>query len=125
MVADEKAELQALKDRMWQRSYYVMFRKVKDPSLIENAMLEHYRWIIDLEKQNKVFASGPLFDESGKQGVGMTVFRTDDWDEAKTLAAGDPFVTCGAMEFSMQRWQVNEGRVNISIDFSDQSFSAS
>jgi uncharacterized protein YciI len=85
-------------------------------------MIEHFRWIIELEKQDKVFASGPLFDESAEKGVGMTVLRVDGWEEAKSIAATDPFITSGAMEFEVQRWLVNEGRVNISIDFSDQTY---
>jgi hypothetical protein len=124
-MTDEQTEVQALKDKMWQRSYYVMFRTVIDPSLIPDVMLEHYKWMIAMEKQNKVFASGPLFDKSNKKGVGMSVLRADSWEEAEQLARGDPFVTSGAMEFSIQRWQVNEGRINVSIDFSDQTYLAS
>jgi hypothetical protein len=54
--------------------------------------------------------------------VGMTVFRADNFDEAGELAASDPFVISGAVKFEIQRWQINEGRINVSIDFSDQTF---
>lgn len=124
-MTDNKAELQELKDKMWKRSYFVMSRNVIDPSKIADVLLEHYKWIIALEKQDKVFASGPLFDKSNEQGVGMTVFRAEDWEEAERMAGGDPFVTSGAMEFAIQRWQINEGRINVSVDFSDQTYSAS
>jgi hypothetical protein len=39
------------------------------------------------------------------------------------LAAEDPFCASGAMEFSLKRWQINEGRINIAVDFSDSTFS--
>ncbi len=120
-----ETELQTLKDKMWKRSYFVMFRKIVHPERIPNVLLEHYQWIIALEKQGEVFASGPLFDSSEKQGVGMTVFRTDTRERATELAAQDPFVSSGAVEFEIHRWQINEGRVNISVDFSDQTFTAS
>jgi len=38
------------------------------------------------------------------------------------MASADPFVTGGAVTFEIIRWQVNEGRVNISVDLSDQTY---
>jgi len=124
-MVDLASELQGFKDKMWKKDYYVMFRTLIDASAIRGVKLRHFHWLIDLEKRNKVFASGPLFDNSGKQGVGMTVFRADTWEEAEELAAGDPFVTSGAVKFELRRWQINEGRINVSVDFSDQTFSVS
>ena len=124
-MTELKAELEALKAGMWKKQYFVMLRTVADASRMPDALLEHYRWIIELEKANKVFASGPLSDRSDKPGVGMTVFRADSWEEAEALAAGDPFVQSGAVRFEVQRWQINEGRINVALDFSDQTFSAS
>ena len=99
-----------------------MFRRIVAPERLQAALLDHYRWIIDLEKQGAVFASGPLFAKDGKQGVGMTVFRAADIEAAEALAAGDPFCRCGAAEFEIERWQINEGRVTVSVDFSDQTY---
>ena len=124
-MAEIPAEVQALKEKMLQRQYFVMTRKMLDPGKLPPVLLDHYQWIIDLEKQDKVFASGPMFGKDGQQGVGMTVFRVDSWEEAEQLAAADPFYKAGAVGFDIQRWQVNEGRVNVSIDFSDQTYSMS
>ena len=79
--------------------------------------------LINLEKQGKVFASGPMFDKEGEKSAGITVFSTETWEEAEALAADDPFCASGAMEFSLKRWQINEGRINIAVDFSDSTFS--
>ena len=124
-MTDATEEGQRLKDRMWQRSYFVIFRTLIEPSRIPEVMLEHYQWIIGLEKENKVLLSGPLFKKSDEPGVGMTVLRTESWEEAEELAAGDPFIVSGAMSFEIERWQINEGRVNVAIDFSDQTYVAS
>jgi uncharacterized protein YciI len=110
---------------MWKKSYYVMTRSLIDPEKIKPNLLEHYRWMIQMEKENLVFASGPLFKQDGSQGVGMTVWRVDSFDEAEGLAAQDPFVIGGGVDFKIQRWQINEGRVNVSVDFSDQTYTAS
>ncbi len=116
-----REEIERLKAGMIAQSYFVMFRNNVNPSKIEAVMLDHYRWIIGLEKQGVVFASGPLFKEDDKIGIGMTIFRVPDRETAAALAAQDPFVKAGAAEYDIQRWQINEGRVTVSIDFSDQT----
>lgn len=121
-MTGEAEEIERLKSRMIMRSFYVMFRTIVDPTRIQAAMLDHYRWIIDLEKQGLVFASGPLFAEEGRPGVGMTIFRVADGAAADALAAGDPFVLSGGATFEIKRWQINEGRVTIAVDFSDQTY---
>ena len=64
-----------------------------------------------------------MFDKYGDKSSGVTVFSTETWEEAESLAAEDPFCASGAMEFSLKRWQINEGRINIALDFSDSTFS--
>lgn len=121
MTQDERdAEIARLKERMAKQVYYVMFREVLDAPRLGAVLLDHYRWIIGLEQQGKVFASGPLTRREGGAGVGMTIFRADGFAEAEALAAGDPFVTSGAVSFRVDRWQVNEGRITLSFDLSDQ-----
>ena len=122
-MPDESAEVEAIKSKMLQKSYYLMFRNVLDGGRVPGLMLDHYRWLIGLEKQGKVFASGPMFDKDGEKSAGVTVFSTETWEEAESLVAEDPFCASGAMEFSLKRWQINEGRINIAVDFSDSTFS--
>ena len=124
-MVEPPGEAQALKNKMWGMNYYVMFRVMLDPGLMPEILARHLQWLIDLEKRNLVFASGPLFDLSEKQAGGMTVFRTKTGKEAEELAAADPLVSSGAMDFEIQRWQINEGRINVSVDFSDQTFTVS
>lgn len=116
------AEIESLKSKMIMRSFFVMFRAIIDPTKAKYAALEHYRWIIGLEKEGLVFASGPLFADENAPGVGMTVFRVGDREVAARLAAADPFITSGAATFEIKRWQINEGRISVSIDFSDQTY---
>ena len=101
---------------------YVMTRTIRDVTLIAPAMDDHHRWLIALEKQGRIFASGPTFERDGRPAAGMTVFRAASHEDAEAMAAQDPFVTCGAAHFEIMRWQLNEGRIGISIDFSDKSY---
>jgi len=115
-------EIERLKSRMLMKSYYVMFRDVTDRSRIAASALAHYRWIIGLEKEGRVFASGPLFEADGSQGAGMTVFRAGSAEEAQALAASDPFCISGAVRYTVRRWQLNEGRLQLHLDLSDQTY---
>jgi uncharacterized protein YciI len=124
-MTDIDPKVKALKEQMLQKSYYVMFRTVEDRVKISPVLLDHYQWMIRLEKENHVLASGPMFKNDGSQGVGMTVFRCGGFAEADALASQDPFVICGAVSYEVQRWQINEGRINVSVDFSDQTYSFS
>lgn len=124
-MSDLANEVAILKSKMWQKNYHVMTRAIRDFAKIKPVMLEHYQWMIQMEKEGLVFASGPLFKEDGSQGVGMTVWRVDSFEEAHRLAAQDPFVKSGGVDYEIQRWQINEGRVNISVDFSDQTYTVS
>lgn len=119
---DDRSEVERLKSRMLMKSYFVMYRRIVAPEKLQAVLLEHYKWIIDLEKRNLVFASGPVFKRDGGPGVGMTVFKTASFEAADALAASDPFCLCGAAQFHVERWQINEGRISIAIDFSDQTY---
>lgn len=120
--AESASEVERLRAGMIQRSFFVMSRRIIAPERLQENMLDHFQWVIGLEKQGLVFASGPVFQKDGTPGVGMTVFRVSNFEAAEELAAGDPFCRSGAASFTIQRWQVNGGRLSVSIDFSDQTY---
>ena len=120
-VASVEEKVAALKAKMWKKQFFVMHRRIVDPARLKPVMFEHYQWIIGLEKQGKVFLSGPVAQRDGRPGVGMTIFLAGSWEEAQDLAAGDPFVTAGAADFTLGEWQINEGRLTIQVDLSDMS----
>lgn len=118
---DDLAEVERLKERMLKMPFFLMTRTLLDPSKLVGAMLPHYRWMIELEKRGAVLLSGPLTGRDGAKGAGITVFRAASWDEAEAIASADPFVVAGAVSYELQIWQLNEGRITLSFDLSDQS----
>ena len=117
----DKEQVLALKAKMLSKSFFVMQRRIVDPTRIEGVLLDHYKWIISLEKEGAIFASGPLSRREGGPGIGMTIFRATSWEEAELIAAKDPFCTGGAMTFEIFSWQLNEGRITLEVDLSDQT----
>ena len=82
-------------------------------------LAEHLQFMIDLERQGKLFASGPFGD--GTRGDGMTVVRAKDKDEAREIALRDPFVVNGIRTFTIEPWIVMEGSLTFTVNFSDRS----
>jgi len=119
---ERQIEVELLKSKMLMKSYFVMFRRIVAREKLNAVMLDHYKWVIDLEKRNLILASGPVYQRDGGPGVGMTVFKVADWESAHALAETDPFCLAGAAEFDVCRWQINEGRISLTIDFSDQTY---
>jgi uncharacterized protein YciI len=80
---------------------------------------DHLAYMIELERQGKLFASGPFGD--GTKGDGMTIVRTANEDEARDIALRDPFVANGIRTFKIQPWTVMEGSLSVTVSFSDRS----
>ena len=84
----------------------------------------HLAFQNDLEKRGIMWGAGPFWndDESTWDGEGMVVIRAGSLAEAKEIAASDPMHAAGARSFTVRPWLVNEGTLNIKLDFSGKTF---
>jgi uncharacterized protein YciI len=82
-------------------------------------LAEHLAFMIELERQGKLFASGPFGD--GTKGDGMTIIRAANAEDAHAVALRDPFVVNGIRTFKIEAWTVMEGSLNLTVNFSDRS----
>jgi uncharacterized protein YciI len=82
-------------------------------------LAEHLAYMIALERQGQLFASGPFGD--GTKGDGMTIIRAADAEEARAVALRDPFVVNGIRTFKIEAWTVMEGSLSVTVNFSDRS----
>ena len=82
-------------------------------------LADHLTYMIGLEREGKLFASGPFGD--GTTGDGMTIVRAVDEAEARKIAMQDPFVTNGIRTFKIQPWTLMEGSLSVTVNFSDRS----
>ena len=123
-LTDEEraAELDRIRGEMIKKEFFIMHRRSAAPERKKSVVLEHFRWIVELEKQGRILMTGGIFLEDGTQTEGLTIFRADTWQEAEELAASDPVVQCGADTFYIERFRLGGGRISLTVDFSDQSF---
>ena len=87
-----------------------------DQAAIAAHVEEHITWLLELERADVLFASGPLLSGPGVgPGSGVTVLRAPDEEAARLIAAGDPFVQAGLRTFEVHRWRLNEGSVSVRV----------
>ncbi len=120
-VEQRMAEIDRIRQRMIQLEYFIMHRRPVAPDRKAAVLLEHFQWIVSLEKQGHILLTGGIFHKDGSQSEGLTIFRAPSWEAAEALAASDPVVQSGAASFYIERFRLGGGRFTISVDFSDQT----
>jgi hypothetical protein len=83
----------------------------------------HLDFMIALEKQGKLFLSGPLTGRDGKFGqFGLTVLNVATIAEAEAIWADEPFFRAGQRDAEFYVWRLMEGRLEMAFDLSDRTF---
>ncbi len=122
MVEDFDTLVKQLTAKMLSKKYFIVqWKSFGKAELIKQLLPDHLKFLIALEKQGKVFGSGPLSGEGALPGDGLTILRVESAGEACAIAEKDPFVVAGARGFEIREWTLMEGSVNLSVNFSDQS----
>jgi uncharacterized protein YciI len=123
VTASGEERIRQLTQRMLRKKLYVILSKGGATAEQIGALLpQHLEYMIGLEKQGVLFASGPLTATPGKlQGDGLTILRVGSADEARTIASADPFVINKLRSFEVREWTLMEGSFGVTVNFSDQS----
>ena len=110
--------------KMLHKTLYIIFSEPTEKTGDRRKIFpKHIEYQLKIEKAGILFAAGPFVDGKGKpQGPGMIVVRAKNMAEAKKIAEADPFHKQGYRKFRIQAWQINEGGFNLSVKFSDGSF---
>lgn len=92
----------------------------KGPEDVKASLAAHLAYQGELEDQGALAFAGPMSDETGElmQGVGMIIYRADSLEAARALAKADPMHQSGARTFTLRRWMINEGSMNLSVGLS-------
>lgn len=114
----------ALRDKMLRKRLWVVITKaVAPPEELSKVLEAHLQHQIRLEKEGVMFGAGPLSNPDGSPtGTGMIIIRAESEVEARGIADQDPFHGMGLRTYTLQQRSLNEGRINITVDFSDQSY---
>lgn len=103
---------------------YVYETVVVSPALTQEHFNAHLDYQIHLEKTGVLYGAGPLYDgDTGRPSAGLVIVRAESMEQAKAIADADPMHASGARSYSMRRWKLNEGALNVTLNFSDQTLS--
>jgi uncharacterized protein len=116
--------LEALQGRMLRKRLWVIVtRAVKPREEVRRHLQAHLEHQIRLEKQGIMYGAGPATAPGAEQpAFGLIIIRAADEAEARRIADSDPMHAAGVRHYELYAWSLNEGRINVTLDFSDQTF---
>ncbi len=110
---------------MLNKDLYVIFTKPTNGMgpVMEN-LDEHLKFQVLLEKKGIMFGAGPFWEENeiDWNGEGMVIIRANSINHAKEIANSDPMHSSGARSFIVRPWLLNEGNIEVSLDYSTGKF---
>lgn len=103
--------------------YVVESTPSEDGPPVPDVLPDHLDYQKRMEIAGKLAFAGPLSDTTGTQmqGTGMIVYRADSLEEARSIAEADPMHATGARTFTLRRWLINEGSIQLSVGLSTKS----
>lgn len=110
---------------MLNKDLYVVFTKPTNGMIpvMEN-LEDHLKFQVSLEKQGIMFGAGPFWEDNeiDWNGEGMVIIRANSIDHAKEIASTDPMHKSGARNFTVRPWLLNEGSIQVSLNYSTGKF---
>ena len=110
---------------MLNKDLYVVFTKPTNGMITVMENLEdHLKFQVSLEKQGIMFGAGPFWEDNeiDWKGEGMVIIRANSINHAIEIASTDPMHKSGARSFTVRPWLLNEGNIEISLDYSTGKF---
>src|SRR5947207_14786494 len=121
-VVSEERIRELTKSMLRKKLYVVLSKGGAAPEKIAELLPKHLEYMIGLEKQGILFASGPLAEADGKtRGDGLTILRATSAEAARAIAEADPFVANRLSTFELREWTVMECSFGNKVNDSDQS----
>ena len=118
-MSSQPPAVPAVPARLLGRDYWLVLSTPAagtDEAAVEAHVKGHVAWLLELERTDVLFASGPLLSGPGVgPGSGVTVLRAPDEDTARVIAAGDPFARAGLRTFQVHLWRLNEGSIGLRL----------
>lgn len=117
-------DIDALHEGMLRKELWVVItRRVAPPDQVREQLKAHLEHQIALEKRGALFGAGPA-TAPGEEApaFGLILIRARDEAEARAIADSDPMHSSGVRTYELYRWSMNEGRITVTLDYSDRSF---
>ena len=124
-AAPQMKENMRPKQALGMELYVYETRLSGDPKEMVTYLPEHLEYQLELERKGIMFGAGPLFEQDKPKGppvAGMIIIRADSMEEAREIADADPMHKAGVRSYTLRKWFLNEGSLEVSLKFSAQDF---
>jgi uncharacterized protein len=113
-----------LRKKMLHKQLWVIIsRRVVPPEQLQPHVLAHLQHQIKLEKQGILYGAGPAtLPGAAEASFGLIIIRAKDEADARRIADSDPVHVHGLRKYELYQWSMNEGSLNITLNFSDQTY---
>jgi len=103
--------------------YVVVSMPSNELALVKQNLGAHLAYQAQQEALGNLMFAGPLSDLSGDhmEGAGMIIYQSKSLEEARQIADQDPMHLAGARTYTLRRWLINEGSLQLGIKLSAQS----
>ena len=104
--------------------YVYETRVAGDPQRVVENLMAHLDYQVQLQDAGIMFGAGPLQEEGTPPFppvAGMIIVRADSFEEARAIADADPMHSSGARTYTLRKWTMNEGSLDLTVKFSGQS----
>lgn len=93
------------------------------PERLAENLPDHLAYQAEQEACGRLMFAGPVSDETGEQmnGTGLIVYRAESMDAARALADADPMHARGVRAYTLRKWLVNEGSLQLNVKLSAQA----
>ena len=120
-----KQDILNASSQMLNKDLYVVFTKPTNGlgPVMEN-IEEHLKFQVSLEEKGIMFGAGPFWEDNEIDwgGEGMVIIRANSIDHAKEIASTDPMHSSGARNYTIRPWLLNEGNIQVTLDYSTGKF---
>jgi uncharacterized protein YciI len=82
--------------------YFAAFLAMKDPEKSQQLRPQHIAFLEQQGKAGTIFARGRFADGAG----GLVIYKAESLEEARRIAAGDPYVVSGARSLELHEWDM-------------------
>jgi uncharacterized protein len=123
MSNDTRKAVAELLVPMLKKTLFVAISRVAAANAIEPLVADHLACMNALEVAGRLWASGPFIEEGVLVGDALTILSAGTIEEARKATEEEPLVKRGLRTFELRKWELLEGRIDISLRASISGYS--
>nr|WP_299343735.1 YciI family protein [Allomuricauda sp.] len=121
---DVLTEAEKLNTGMNKEVYLYVTEPVVSFAEVAKILPDHMDFVHKIESQGTMIMGGQTTIEGASDagGYGAIMIRANSFEEARRIADQDPMHKTGVRKYTLYRWNINEGELNVRLKLSDASF---